>query len=612
MGKAGAINRKRAASAAKGKGRFSKDEPETVEDLDLDVGNYFQENEKPLYATYENPDDERIMFNQKAKKGSKGKASRDDEDSDEDGLLTVAPTEAHKGSGIPDDDIAAEEAAIALRANRKHKRTLDDEDFGEFATITSKKPTKAAALASSASLVAAVESVQRDYSSLTASDKVTAMQKDSPELVGLLREYRKYLDEVTSIAKPLHQLIHNASKKSFKGTVGKGSTDRNLVLFLETKAQLLLSYCMHVSFYLLLKTEGRQVQGHPVLDRLVELRVYIEKLWPLEKKLQYSLNKLFSGAATEATEGTGQSVNITKLRPVQSETGGVYKPASAKLDTNDRKTERVAMRQLREAEALDRAEQDEMTRVQRKKAANALDASVLASVAKRGELSGYTEDADQFFSKMAADDESDDDNAGGTLIEKLRARANKKNAPVKAAQVEDEDEDLDDEEGDFLGTDEEDFDEDADLEGMFDDEDEEDFDGEEDDEEFDEEDEEDMPAIGSKRPRGKMSAYDRLVAEEQSEALTKHQREAERKARLQAEDDAADGPGRRKIDRRIETHRGNTRVRPKDRKTPHLAQRHKYAKGLAKVRSHTKSFKPEPEGGFSGTIRPGIKHSTRL
>ena len=55
-----------------------------------------------------------------------------------------------------------------------------------------------------------------------------------------------------------------------------------------------------------------------------------------------------------------------------------------------------------------------------------------------------------------------------------------------------------------------------------------------------------------------------------------------------------------------------TRVRPKDRKTPHLAQRHKYAKGLAKVRSHTKSFKPEPEAGFSGTIRPGIKHSTRL
>eukprot|EP00658_Telonema_sp_P-2_P058884 TRINITY_DN47488_c0_g1_i2.p2 TRINITY_DN47488_c0_g1~~TRINITY_DN47488_c0_g1_i2.p2 ORF type:complete len:121 (-),score=49.60 TRINITY_DN47488_c0_g1_i2:126-488(-) len=104
-----------------------------------------------------------------------------------------------------------------------------------------------------------------------------------------------------------------------------------------------------------------------------------DRLWPLEKKLQYSLNKLFSGAATEATEGTGQSINVTKLRPIQGDAGGVYKPSGARLDTSDRKTERMAIRQLREAEELERAEKDEMTRVQRKKSANALDASVSVS-----------------------------------------------------------------------------------------------------------------------------------------------------------------------------------------------------------------------------------------
>eukprot|EP00658_Telonema_sp_P-2_P011897 TRINITY_DN14553_c0_g1_i1.p1 TRINITY_DN14553_c0_g1~~TRINITY_DN14553_c0_g1_i1.p1 ORF type:complete len:194 (+),score=84.85 TRINITY_DN14553_c0_g1_i1:94-675(+) len=193
---------------------------------------------------------------------------------------------------------------------------------------------------------------------------------------------------------------------------------------------------------------------------------------------------------------------------------------------------------------------------------------------------------------MAAD-ESDDETAGGTLIEKLRARANKKSAPAPKASAQEEEED--DDEGSF---DEDDF-----LD-----------DDEEDDMYGDEEEDEEMPVVGSKRgrPATKMSAYDRLVAEEQDEAKSKRQLEEERKARNRAEDDAEEGPGRRKIDRRIETHRGETRVRPKDRKTPHLAQRHKYAKGLAKVRSHTKSFKPEPEAGFSGTIRPGIKHSTRL
>ncbi len=39
--------------------------------------------------------------------------------------------------------------------------------------------------------------------------------------------------------------------------------------FLQLKYELLLSYCTHACFYLLLKAEGKPVQNHPVVKQLV-------------------------------------------------------------------------------------------------------------------------------------------------------------------------------------------------------------------------------------------------------------------------------------------------------------------------------------------------------
>jgi U3 small nucleolar RNA-associated protein 3 len=44
------------------------------------------------------------------------------------------------------------------------------------------------------------------------------------------------------------------------------------VSFLELKLQLLLSYCVNISFYLLLKAQGRPVREHPVIDALLRHR----------------------------------------------------------------------------------------------------------------------------------------------------------------------------------------------------------------------------------------------------------------------------------------------------------------------------------------------------
>jgi len=62
--------------------------------------------------------------------------------------------------------------------------------------------------------------------------------------------------------------------------------------FLECKQQILLMYCTHIVFYLLLKAEGKPVKDHPVIKQLVHLRLMLEKMKPIGAKLKYQIDKL--------------------------------------------------------------------------------------------------------------------------------------------------------------------------------------------------------------------------------------------------------------------------------------------------------------------------------
>ena len=70
------------------------------------------------------------------------------------------------------------------------------------------------------------------------------------------------------------------------------------VSYLEAKHLLLLQYCMHIVFYLLLKAEGRPVQDHPVIAKLVQIRSYLDKIRPIDKRLAYQLERLLQAART--------------------------------------------------------------------------------------------------------------------------------------------------------------------------------------------------------------------------------------------------------------------------------------------------------------------------
>jgi len=100
--------------------------------------------------------------------------------------------------------------------------------------------------------------IPKDYSSLSAADKLSYIQRDSPELLALLSEFQEQL-------KQLH-----THTQSYTHAHAKTSTE-NGVSFYELKFHLMLQYCINISFYLLLKAEGKQVHMHPVVS------IYIHK-----------------------------------------------------------------------------------------------------------------------------------------------------------------------------------------------------------------------------------------------------------------------------------------------------------------------------------------------
>ncbi|KAL2629616.1 hypothetical protein R1flu_014302 [Riccia fluitans] len=239
-----------------------------------------------------------------------------------------------------DEEAPAEEEAEVLRLQRKAAASLRPEDYEQededensseeeetLQDAVQRKERKAEGSKKSSSkedLTMDVEKVKKDLDALTKEEKMNVVLSHAPELVGLLNELRQGLDELRTKVQPL---IHKVKDGQYATKDG--------ISYLEVKNLLLLSYCQSIIFYLMLKAEGRSVKDHPVIARLVELRLYLEKIRPIDKKLQYQIDKLLKAAKTPGVAGQKEDalkfkpnpdLLVSKLDEDMQDGGGVYKP----------------------------------------------------------------------------------------------------------------------------------------------------------------------------------------------------------------------------------------------------------------------------------------------
>ncbi|KAM3222537.1 hypothetical protein P3S67_016719 [Capsicum chacoense] len=107
------------------------------------------------------------------------------------------------------------------------------------------------------------------------------ISRQAPQLVNALKEMKAGLDTVNS---KLQALTAKVKANHFPTADG--------ISYLEMKHLLLLNYCQSLVCYLLRKAKGLSIEGHPVVRSLVEIRLFLEKIRPIDKKLQYQIQKL--------------------------------------------------------------------------------------------------------------------------------------------------------------------------------------------------------------------------------------------------------------------------------------------------------------------------------
>lgn len=198
------------------------------------------------------------------------------------------------------------------------------------------------------------------------------LARETPQLVALLKEMKDGLDTVRSKVQGLTQKVKQSQLPTAEG-----------MSYMEAKHLLLLNYCQSIVYYILRKAKGLSIEGHPVIRSLVEIRLFLEKIRPIDKKLDYQVQKLTRAAAgvapaldktlqvheeqkkTESREEDplryrpNPDLLVSKTSQAQKDVGGVYRPPKFAPTTMDddkmSKQEKQALR--RDKELLRRTKQ---------------------------------------------------------------------------------------------------------------------------------------------------------------------------------------------------------------------------------------------------------------
>lgn len=219
---------------------------------------------------------------------------------------------AHDADVEIDEEAAAAEEEEALRMQRQRAAELDDGDValgvavaaGATSASAMSKQRQGAGEKSGKRGRAAeggVEVVGKQLGELSRQEKLDIVMADTPELLGLVAELRERVAEVRQVLQPALDASAAAGSKAPAAGVS----------YLQVKQQLLLAYLSAITFYLLLKAEGRPVADHPVIAELVRLRALLDRLRPLDVKMAPTVARLVKLAGGAAAAAGGKGVAAT-------------------------------------------------------------------------------------------------------------------------------------------------------------------------------------------------------------------------------------------------------------------------------------------------------------
>lgn len=117
----------------------------------------------------------------------------------------------------------------------------------------------------------------------------------------IARDAPEFLSKISELNKQVIELVAHLTELLRKVKSGDFPTDGGLGL-LDAKLHLLLQYILNLAYVILLKLDGRSIDGAIAIERLVEIRTVMEKVRPIDKKLTYQIQKLIKLATSEVPD----------------------------------------------------------------------------------------------------------------------------------------------------------------------------------------------------------------------------------------------------------------------------------------------------------------------
>ncbi|XP_028752866.1 something about silencing protein 10 [Neltuma alba] len=202
----------------------------------------------------------------------------DNEEEDDDEPILVGKHSRHGADNrhfelqSSDDEALKEEEELANQLQRERAKFYTEEDYD----LVGLKESSFKGRDSTESLM--LEDTDKTYkvedlNALSKDEQMETLNRSYPELVFWLSELNDAHDQLECKINPLLSKVKD----------GKIATEG--VGYFELKKALLLLYCQAITFYLLLKSEGKPVHDHPVMARLEEIKKLLDRVQKLDAKL---------------------------------------------------------------------------------------------------------------------------------------------------------------------------------------------------------------------------------------------------------------------------------------------------------------------------------------
>jgi hypothetical protein len=118
---------------------------------------------------------------------------------------------------------------------------------------------------------------------------------EAPEMVAALKQLRQKVESLTETARLIRKRLAVDGEPRPRDATKTSA-------YIEMKVDVFLSYLVSLTYYLMLKVRGVPVRDHPMMLRLVWIRTFLEKLRPVDQRLQYQISKTLQILAGDAKQ----------------------------------------------------------------------------------------------------------------------------------------------------------------------------------------------------------------------------------------------------------------------------------------------------------------------